>query len=116
MRGFLVSGPVGSVDQQYILPAVAIVIKKSAAGAQRLGQELAAESAAVVQKVEAGGLGHIGEAEAEIRVCRLRRSRVQARQRWPRGQASHSPQERPAIHGTFTSPERMAYTTSSAVL
>ena len=105
---FFVSGPVGSVDQQNVLPAVAIVVKEGAAGAERLRQELATERSAVVLKVEAGGFGHIRKAKTNIRVCRLPHSRVQARQRWPTGQTSHSPQERPAIHGTFTSPERMA--------
>ena len=108
-------GQSAAVDQQNVLPAVAIVIKESAAGAQRLGQELAAESSAVVLKVDAGGVGHIGEAEAEIRVCRLRRERVQ-RDSVATRPDQPSPKERPAIHGTFTSPERMAYTTSSAVL
>ena len=54
MRRFLVSGPVGAVDQQNVLPAVAIVVKKGAAGAQRLGQEFSAEGSAVVLEVDAG--------------------------------------------------------------
>ncbi len=81
MRRFLVAGPVHAVDQQDVLPAVAIVIEEGAAGAQRFRQELAAEGAAVVMEVEAGGLGDIGETETEIRACRLRCERVQARQR-----------------------------------
>ena len=54
VRRLLVSGPVGAVDEQDVLPAVAIVVEEGAAGAQSLGQKLAAEGAAVVLEVEAG--------------------------------------------------------------
>jgi hypothetical protein len=38
----------------------------------------------------------------------LYREGLQARKLRPRCQSRHSSQERPAIHGTFTSPARMA--------
>jgi hypothetical protein len=37
-------------------------------------------------------------------------------QLWDRCEARHPLQKRPSIHGTFTRPARMAYTTNSAVL
>src|SRR6185369_5709723 len=49
-----VAGPVHSVHQQNVLPAVVIVIEKGAPGAQRLGQIFFAERAAVVPKVDPG--------------------------------------------------------------
>src|ERR1700726_4940306 len=44
-RGALlfVAGPIHSIDKEYVQPAVAVVIEKSASGPQRLGQVLRAE-------------------------------------------------------------------------
>src|SRR6202007_273769 len=44
----LLPGPVGAIDQQNVLPAIAIVIQKSAARSQSLRQEFPSESAAIV--------------------------------------------------------------------
>ncbi len=49
---FLVARPVGAVDQQNVLPAVAIVVEESAAGPESFGQELAAEGSAVVLELD----------------------------------------------------------------
>ena len=65
-----VARPVHAVDQQDVLPAVGVVVEKRAAGAQRLGQELAAVGAAVVAELEAGRAGDVDEAEAEVAPAR----------------------------------------------
>ena len=56
--------PVHPVDQQDVLPAIGVVIEKRAAGPERLRQQLAAISAAVVPELQPGGGGDIDEAEA----------------------------------------------------
>ena len=43
-----VAGPVRAVDQQNVLPAVAIVVQKGAAGAESFRQKFSAEGSAVV--------------------------------------------------------------------
>ena len=60
----LVPGPVHAVDEQDVLPAVAVVVEERAARAERLGQELAAVRAAVVAEGEAGRGGDVDEPEA----------------------------------------------------
>ena len=50
----LVPGPVHAVDEQDVLPAVGVVVEERAAGAERLGQQLAAVGAAVVAELQAG--------------------------------------------------------------
>src|ERR1051325_1847495 len=57
------AGPVGSVDQEDVLPTIAIVIQKSAARPQGLRQVLAAEGSAVVLKLNSSRAGHVGETE-----------------------------------------------------
>ena len=79
MRVLLVTGPVGTVDQQDVLPAVAIVVEKGASRAESFRQKLATESAAIVLKLDSGLAGDIGEAKSEcIAVRRLRREGSQA--------------------------------------
>ena len=107
--GFLVSGPVGTIDQKNVLPAVAIVVEKGAAGAESFGQELSAEGSAVVLEVDAGRIGDVGEAKSEsIARPLIARRRIAAAKAATTMQSRHSSQERPAIHGTFTSPARIA--------
>ena|SRR5438552_15566412 len=111
----LVPGPVHGVDQQYVLPAVVVVIEKSAARAECFGQQLAAICAAVVPKMDARLLGNVRELETQ----RRRRSGCQCRERRrPRRNsgATRVRQEVAPLHGNVTKPLRIAYTTSSAVL
>ena len=49
----LVAGPVHAIDEKNVLPAVAVVIEKGAAGAESFGQQFSAECAAVVLEVDA---------------------------------------------------------------
>ena len=58
------AGPVNTVDEQNVLPAVAIIVEKSAPGAQSFGQELSAEGAAVVLKLNAGRRSDVSETKA----------------------------------------------------
>ena len=58
---FFVARPVGTVNEQNILPAVAVVVQKSAAGAERLRQEFSAEGPTVVLELNSGLAGHIRE-------------------------------------------------------
>ena len=57
--------PVHAVDEQDVLPAVGVVVEERAAGAQRLGQQLAAVRAAVVAELESGRGRDVGEREAD---------------------------------------------------
>ena len=103
-----VAGPVHAVDEQHVLPAVAVVVKKSTTGAQSLGQELAAIGSTVMLKLNAGLLGDIHEFEPRMGGVRDGRQDLQQRPfRQPR-ETHHCSQERPSIHGTFTNPVRMA--------
>ncbi len=107
--GFLVTGPVRTVDQEDVLPAVTIVVEKGASRAESFRQELATESAAIVLKMDTGLAGDVGEAKPEcIAVRRLCREGLQPQKLRPRCESRHALQEMPAIHGTFTSPARMA--------
>src|ERR1700731_2627044 len=60
----LVSGPVHAVHQQNILPAIAVVIEERAACAQRLREQFAAISAAVVPELDPRRVGNIGQTES----------------------------------------------------
>ena len=61
----LVAGPVTTVDQQDVLPAVAVVMKKGAALSECLRQELPAECATVVLELNSGGLSNVGEVKSQ---------------------------------------------------
>src|SRR5262249_36271067 len=54
-------GKAGRIDEQYVLPAVVVVIEERAARTVRLRQILFAEGAVVVFETNAGLRGHIGE-------------------------------------------------------
>ena len=103
-----VAGPVPAVDEQDVLPAVAVVVKKSTTGAQSFGQKLAAIRSAVMLKLNAGLLGDIHEREPRVGGLRDRRQDLQQRPFRQRRETHHCSQERPSIHGTFTNPVRMA--------
>ena len=62
------SGPVGTVDEEDILPAVGVVVEEGAAGAESLGQKFPTECAAIVAETQAGGGGDIGQAERKLRL------------------------------------------------
>ena len=53
--------PAHAVDQQYVQPAIGIVIEEGAAGAERLGEILTARAAGVVGEVDAGLRGDVSE-------------------------------------------------------
>ena len=57
----LVAGPVGRIDEEQVLVAVAVVVEERDARAHRLGQELLAQGAVVVHEVDAGVLGDVDE-------------------------------------------------------
>ena len=57
----LVAGPVRRVDEEQVLVAVAVVVEERDARAHRLGQELLAERAVVVDEGDAGLLGDVDE-------------------------------------------------------
>ena len=75
--GFLVSGPVGAIDQQNVLPAISIVVEKSTTRAKRLGQKLSSKRAAVVLKMNSRLRGHVCELEAQRVRVRLGAERLQ---------------------------------------
>src|ERR1700682_1698626 len=107
-RGFLafVAGPVHAVDEQNILPAVVVVIEKSAAGAKSFREEFASECAAVVLKLKASRGGHIGEAETEgLRACS---QKITLRECGGECEAASGSNEFAALHGRLTKPLRMA--------
>jgi len=118
VRRFLWPGQSVPLNQQNILPAVAIIVQEGASGTEGFWQEFSAEGSAVVLELDSRRAGHIGESKPWGRRCSsLPHDPSQPRRQLrPRSQSCQSPKERPAIHGTFTSPARMAYTTSSAVL
>ena len=99
----LVAGPVHAVDEQDVLPAVGVVVEERAAGAERLGQELAAVGAAVVPELEAGGGGDVDEPEAG-RGWRLG-AEIDPAAAPTRGQpAPQRAEELAAVHSRFTRP------------
>jgi hypothetical protein len=55
--------PVRAIHQKDVLPAIAVVVEKSATCAQSLGEKLAAKRAAIVLEMNAGRSGYIDEAE-----------------------------------------------------
>ena len=63
----LVAGPIGAVDEQNVLPAVAVVVQKSASGAESLGQEFSAESSAIVLEVNSRLSRYVRKMKAERR-------------------------------------------------
>jgi hypothetical protein len=70
-----------------------------------------------VLESDAGSGGYIDELETRRTVrAEYRSQRMKQPQLWDRCEARHPLQKRPSIHGTFTRPARMAYTTNSAVL
>ena len=50
----LVAGPIHSVDQKNVLPAIAVIVEKSTTGTQSLGQKLSSKRPAVVLKLNTG--------------------------------------------------------------
>src|SRR5437899_1259734 len=107
--GFLMTRPVRAIDEKDVLPTVAIIVEKGASGAESFRQELPAEGAAIVLKMDTGLACDVGKAESDgIARGGLCREGLQPRKLRPGYQSSHSSQERPAIHGTFTRPARMA--------
>src|SRR5712664_2293505 len=93
-----VSGPVRSVDEKNVLPAIAIVIEKCATGTQRLGEERAAVNAIVVPELNACCGGHVRKAKREAgygfslntrgRQCRSKSSRTSSQQEIPSNHGS----------------------------
>jgi hypothetical protein len=63
----LVAGPIHSIDQKNILPAVAVVVEKGAARTHSFGQKLPTEGAAVVLELNAGAGGYIHKSETGCR-------------------------------------------------
>src|SRR6185369_8661589 len=111
----LVPRPVHGVEQQNVLPAVVVVIEKSASGAECFRQQLAAIRAAVVPKMDARLRSNVRERETRRRRRRGRECRDRRRPGSNSG-AAHVRQEVAPLHGNVTKPLRIAYTTSSAVL
>src|ERR1035441_7460117 len=97
----IVGVPAHAVDQQYVQPAIGIVIEEGAAGAHSLGQVLGAERAAVVAELNARGRGDVGQAEVQARRVGGQSPRRRAAQKSPS-------QEPPASHAMLTRPWRMA--------
>src|SRR6266566_2037982 len=109
----LVAGPIRSVDEENVLPSVGIVIQKCTAWTECFRKKLSAISAAVVAELNAGRTSHIDEPKSG---SGGRSQQSFRRDLQSSGKGSEPTQKRPAIHGRFTSPLRMAYVTSSAVL
>ena len=57
----VMSRPVGAVDEQDVLPAVGIVVEKCATRTEGFGKQLSTVGAAVVAKLESGGLRDIDQ-------------------------------------------------------
>src|SRR5262249_12306940 len=108
------AGPIRAVDKQNVLPAVGVVVKKCAAGTERLGKQFATVRAIVMFEVDSCRTSHVGEVEPQggLRFgpqmfprCRKIRDKGRATER-------SCSQERTPVHGTFTRPLRIAYTTN----
>ena len=95
--------PVHAVNQQDVLPAIAVIVQEGATGAQSFGQQFASIGAAVVKKPDSRLIGDIDQAK------RKARRRLQG-QKLRRGEpcSNDSLNEAPAIHRSFTRPARMA--------
>ena len=67
-RGALsfVTGPVRSVEEQNVLPAVSVVVEKGATGAERFWEQFSAVSAGIVLKPDSRGGSDIGEAKSQV--------------------------------------------------
>ena len=63
-------GPVLTVDEQYVGPAIVVVIDESATWAHGFGQPLFSEGSVVVSEVDAGLGGDIAEGDFLLRVAR----------------------------------------------
>ena len=60
-----VTGPVHAVHKKDVLPAVAVVVEKRAARAQRFREQLATIGAAIVLKVNSNRIRNIGQTESK---------------------------------------------------
>src|SRR5207245_9457834 len=109
----LVAGPIRSVDEKNVLPSVGVVIQKCTAWTECFRKKLSALSATIVAELNAGRTSHIDEPKSG---SGGRSQQSFRRDLQSSGKGSEPTQKRPAIHGRFTSPLRMAYVTSSAVL
>ena len=56
-------GQRGSVDEEDVLPAVVVVVDEGDAGAEGFREKFFAEGAVVVDEVDAGFLGDVGEVD-----------------------------------------------------
>jgi hypothetical protein len=59
----LVPGPIHSVDEKNVLPAVGVIVEESAARTQRLREKLAAVGTIVVLELQACAGGHVNQPE-----------------------------------------------------
>src|ERR1700745_760208 len=62
--GFLVARPVGTIDEQNVLPAVTIIVEKGAPEAESFRQDLPAEGAAIVLEMDTGLACDVRKAES----------------------------------------------------
>src|SRR5208283_4129074 len=105
----LVAGPIHSVDEENVLPAVAVVIEEGTAGTHGFGKKFSSKGAAVMLELEAGARGYVHEAKAGGRPgTALQAEGARGEQLGCACKPRHVAQKRSAIHGTFTSPARMA--------
>ena len=98
----LVTGPVHAVDQQDVLPPVAVVVEEGATRAERFRQEGAAEAAVVVTERQPGRGGDVDQLEWRRRGP-LRPRPIQ-RQRRRQRCLRRAMQERAPVHGSLTRP------------
>ena len=75
----LVTGPIGAVDEENVLPAVFVEIENSDAWAEGFGKVFAAESTAVVDEADSGVGGDVGQAEARDRRLAIKARRPKGR-------------------------------------
>ena len=84
LRGLpLVPGPARSLDKKQILIAVAIVIEERAPAPHRLGEELLAGRAVLMNEVDAGGRRDVGERHGRHHDLRLLAARGERELRFP---------------------------------
>ena len=101
------AGPVHAVDEQDVLPAVGVVVEERAAGAHRLGQELAAVGAVAVPELQAGTRRDVDEAHTRICLATAASSHAGMRHR-VNAPAPQRADELAPIHSGPTSPCRSA--------